>query len=97
MIAENPGITRQELAQGLNLSLMTVSNLVDILQGFDSLRFVNTDNRMKSGKNTRKVGRKADRISLNPDGHAWLALDLTDQHFRFTTLALDAERYWNSG
>lgn len=79
-------LTRYELAEGTNLSPMTISNLVDHLK---SCRVLDITTPTRPVGDRRSTGRKADLISLCTTRHAWLLLDLTAVHFRFCALALD--------
>jgi len=80
-------LTRQDLAEGAGLSLMTVTNLVDQLKRCHVLSFSTPV--PQAGPGRRNAGRKADQISLCKDRHAWIIVDLTEQHFRFCALALE--------
>lgn len=87
LFSVHPTLTRQELAQGTGLSLMTVTNLVDHLNRYHVLDFSAPAQQAAPG--LRNAGRKADQISLCTTRHAWLIIDLTDIYFRFSALALD--------
>ena len=80
-------LTRQDLAKGTGLSLMTVTNLVDHLNRYHVLDFSAPAQQAAPGY--RNAGRKADQISLCTARHAWLIIDLTDIYFRFSALSLD--------
>ncbi len=86
LFVSHPFITRQELADGSGLSLMTVTNLVDHLNRYGVLDFAAP--REESATGRKSAGRKADHISLSNTRHMWLVLDLTDEHFRFSALTL---------
>lgn len=88
MLCERPGVTRQALAEGTGLSLMSVSNLVDQLAGLEVLSFTPAPPKETPG-GRRSAGRKAELISLRKTGQAWLVFDLTDEFFRLTALSLD--------
>ncbi len=77
-----PAMTRQELAEFAGLSLMTVTNLVDLLKEQDVLRLTP----IHRGPVT---GRKADAISLRGDRKAWLVVDISNTRFRLTLLGFD--------
>jgi len=78
--------TRQFLAEETGLSLMTVTNLVDQLKEQQVLELSPVPR--CSGK-LRNSGRKAENISLRGCGHAWLIVDLSGKHFRYTLLGFD--------
>lgn len=88
MLRQHPAITRQALAEGTGLSLMSVSNLVEQLAGLDVLSFATAPAR-ETTQGRRSAGRKAELISLSREKQAWLIFDLTDEYFRLTALSLD--------
>lgn len=87
-------LTRQDLAEGTGLSLMTVTNLVDQLKRCHVLSF--SPPVPQTGPGRRNAGRKADQISLCKERHAWIIVDLTELHFRFCALALDLSCIYES-
>lgn len=78
--------TRQSLAEATGLSLMTVTNLVDQLKEQQVLDIAPVE---RSHEKKRVSGRKAENISLRGGGHAWLIVDLSGRHFRYTLLGFD--------
>lgn len=80
-------LTRQQLAEGTGLSVMTVTNLVDHLKRCRVLDFATPAR--QNGPGQKSTGRKAEAISLSTERHAWIILDLTKPHFHFQALALD--------
>lgn len=78
--------TRQSLAEATGLSLMTVTNLVDQLKEQQVLELSPV---ARCGNERPTSGRKAENISLRGSGHAWLIVDLSGRHFRYTLLGFD--------
>ena len=78
--------TRQSLAEATGLSLMTVTNLVDQLKEQRVLHLAPVP---RCGKDRPSSGRKAEHISLCGSNHAWLVIDLSGRHFRYTLLGFD--------
>ena len=78
--------TRHSLAEATGLSLMTVTNLVDQLKEQQVLELAPVP---RPGGERRISGRKAENISLCGGGHAWLIIDLSGKHFRYTLLGFD--------
>ncbi|MBR3796698.1 MAG: ROK family transcriptional regulator [Clostridia bacterium] len=78
--------TRQSLAEATGLSLMTVTNLVDQLKEQQVLELAPVP---RCGGDRHSSGRKAENISLRGSGHAWLIVDLSGKHFRYTLLGFD--------
>ena len=78
--------TRQSLAEATGLSLMTVTNLIDQLKEQEVLELVPV---ARSGAGKPASGRKAENISLSGARHAWLIVDLSGSHFRYTLLGFD--------
>ena len=78
--------TRQSLAEATGLSLMTVTNLVDQLKEQQVLELAPVP---RCGGERPSSGRKAENISLRGSGHAWLIVDLSGKHFRYTLLGFD--------
>ena len=78
--------TRQSLAEATGLSLMTVTNLVDQLKEQQVLELAPVP---RCGGERHSSGRKAENISLRGSGHAWLIVDLSGRHFRYTLLGFD--------
>ncbi len=87
LFAQRSPLTRQELAEGAELSLMSVSNLVEQLSGLNVLEFRAPT--CEEGCARRSAGRKADLISLDRTRNMWLVFDLTDEYLRFMALGLD--------
>lgn len=83
-LIRHPQMTRQALTEATGVSLMTVTNLIDVLREQQVLAFspVQRDGR-------KCYGRKAENISLRGDGHAWLILDLSGRRFRYTLMGFD--------
>lgn len=79
--------SRQTLAQETGLSLMTVTNLVDLFNAQQVLQSVTAPTKRVAGHSS--AGRKAELLSVRNDTHAWLVLDLTSEHFRMCLLSLD--------
>ena len=65
---------------------MTVTNLVDQLKEQQVLHLAPVP---RCGANRPSSGRKAENISLCGSGHAWLVIDLSGLHFRYTLLGFD--------
>lgn len=86
LLESAPSMTRQELAENSGLSLMTVTNLVDLLKEQDVLTLTPIQ-REESAK--RVSGRKADAISLRGDRKAWLIVNISSARFRMTLLGFD--------
>lgn len=78
--------TRQSLAEATGLSLMTVTNLVDQLKEQQVLRLSPVP---RGGKDKPSSGRKAENIAFCGSNHAWLIVDLSGRHFRYTLLGFD--------
>jgi len=76
-----PPMTRQEMAERTGLSLMSVTNLVDVLKEQDVLRL--TPLRRQS------MGRRAEAISLSGIRRAWLVLDISGREPRLLVLGFD--------
>ncbi len=79
-----PAMTRQELSEAAGLSLMTVTNLVDLLKEQEVLRLTP----IHRGPMT---GRKADAITLQGDRKAWLVVDISNMQFRLTLMGFDVQ------
>lgn len=82
LLTLSPAMTRQELAESAGLSLMTVTNLVDLLKEHEVLHLMP----IHRGQLT---GRKADAISLQGDRKAWLVVDISNTQFHLTLLGFD--------
>jgi len=81
-----PAMTRQELAEAAGLSLMTVTNLVDLLKEQGVLHF----NPIHRECVTRHpTGRKADAISLTGARKAWLLVDISNSLLTMTLVGFD--------
>lgn len=87
LFAQRSPLTRQELAEGAEVSLMSVTNLVEQLSGLNVLDFRAPTGEESGGR--RSAGRKADLISLDKTRNMWLVFDLTDEYLRFMALGLD--------
>ena len=74
-------MTRQEMAERTGLSLMSVTNLVDVLKERDVLRF--------TPLSRQGMGRRADAISLSGEKKAWLALDISGRVARLLLMGFD--------
>ncbi len=83
-----PAMTRQELADAAGLSLMTVTNLVELLkkQGVLALTPI-----MREEGGRPAHGRKADAISLCGKNKAWLVADISGMQFCLTLLGFDMQ------
>ncbi|GHU82949.1 hypothetical protein FACS1894196_2070 [Clostridia bacterium] len=81
-------VSRQALAEGTGLSLMSVSNLVDQLSTQQVLRGA-MQQREPEAPGHKPTGRKAELLSIREDKFAWIVLDLTSLHFRLIAVALD--------
>jgi len=84
LLSNTPEMTRNALAEQTGLSLMTVSNLVDLLKSHEVLSFATV---ARTGP--RASGRKAEIITLSSEKHAWLVLEISSQSLRFTLLGFD--------
>ncbi|MDR2505080.1 MAG: ROK family protein [Oscillospiraceae bacterium] len=89
LLTERQIMTRHEMAQATGLSLMTVTNLVDLLNETGQLDFVPAEPEQKAGR--KSVGRKAERISISKTKNAFCVIDLSEEFFRFTALRQDLE------
>ncbi|NLC44901.1 MAG: ROK family protein [Clostridiales bacterium] len=88
-IISNRGmIARSEIAKLSNLSLMTVSNIIDHLDRFDLILH-------ESKEETSMVGRKAELLSIKKDTKKLIVLDLTTLNFSFVALNLDLTLHHN--
>ncbi|GHU77258.1 ArsR family transcriptional regulator [Clostridia bacterium] len=79
-------MSRQALAESTGLSLMTVSNLIELFGVREAVRF----EPLPREPGQPSSGRRAESISIRTDKHLLFALDLTGRQFRLHTLALDA-------
>lgn len=84
LLSNTSEMTRNALAEEAGLSLMTVSNLVDLLKSYDVLSFTPV-----TRTEPRSSGRKAESIRLSGDTHAWLVLELNERKFRYTLIGFD--------
>mgnify|MGYP000918752746 CR=1 FL=1 len=82
IIVKEGRIARSEIAKLSNLSLMTVSNIVDHLDRFDIILH-------DSREQTSMVGRKAELLSINSSSRKIVIMDLTSLKFSFVVLNLD--------
>ena len=84
-----PAMTRQELADAAGLSLMTVTNLVELLkkQGVLHLTPIIREEGVRPAQ-----GRKADAITLCGDKKAWLVVDISGMQLRLTLLGFQVEK-----
>ena len=74
-ILSNKGmVARSEIAKLSNLSLMTVSNIIEHLDRFDLILH-------ESKETTSMVGRKAELLSVKKDTKKLIVLDLTTLKF----------------
>ncbi len=83
LLSHFSNMTRQSLSEHSGLSLMTVSNLVELLRSHDVLAFT----LMPHAQHTS--GRKAEIIRLSGQKHAWLILTLSERKFSFQLLGFD--------
>lgn len=74
-------MTRQEMAERTGLSLMSVTNLVDVLKEQSVLGF--------TPLSRQGMGRRADAISLSGEKKAWLALDISGREAKMLLLGFD--------
>lgn len=84
LLSNTPEMTRNALAEQTGLSLMTVSNLVDLLKSHEVLSFTTV-----AHTGPRASGRKAEILTLSSEKHAWLVLEINSQSLRFTLLGFD--------
>ena len=84
LLSNAPEMTRNALAEKAGLSLMTVSNLVEVLKSYGVLTFTPI-----TRTESRASGRKAENIALSGETHAWLVLEINSRKFRFTLLGFD--------
>lgn len=85
LLTLSPAMTRQELAEASGLSLMTVTNLVDLLKEQQVLTICQAQRQPA----VRVSGRKAEWISLCGDHKAWLMVDLSGRQFCLTLTGFD--------
>ncbi len=83
IVKEGP-TTRGRLAQATNLSLMTVSNVVENMINNDIIA-------VRSKKSAIGAGRKAELVDVVQDAHALLVLDLTEREFSHVVLGLNGK------
>lgn len=86
LLTLSPGTTRQELAEATGLSLMTVTNLVDLLKEQQVLTLCHAPRSISA---RRVSGRKAEAITLCGDHKAWLMADLSGSQFRLSLMGFD--------
>ncbi len=91
LLSAGPAMTRRELAHQSALSLMSVTNLVDLLKEQNVLSFGAVEH---TGPKRRGTGRRADSISLRSEGHAWLIVDISGRGFRFSLRGFDMSPLW---
>lgn len=82
VLSAGKAVTRQELARQTSLSLMTVSNLIDVLAAQGVLD-ISLDR-----KNAVSIGRPAERILLSEERHSLAVIDLTTSAFRCDHVSL---------
>lgn len=88
LLSHSPALTRQALSEASGLSLMTVTNLVELLKKQGVLQLTPIDR----GDSNRPVhGRKAEAITLSGEKKAWLIADISGLQFRLTLMAFDAQ------
>ena len=88
IIAEHSNITQGDIAKCSNLSLMTVSNIVEHLDRFHII--LNDDK-----ENTGMVGRRARLLSINSEIKKIIIIDLTSLRFEFIVLNLDLSIHYS--
>ena len=88
LLTQSPSMTRNELAEAADLSLMTVTNLIDLLKQQEVLCLTPIQ---REGKDRPAFGRKAEAISLRGDRKAWLVVDISNQQFTLTLMGFDAQ------
>ena len=87
LLTHSPAMTRQALSEASGLSLMTVTNLVELLKKQGVLQLTPIDR----GNSARPVhGRKAEAITLSGTKKAWLITDISGIQFRMTLMGFDA-------
>lgn len=91
LLSAGSAMTRRELARNSALSLMSVTNLVDLLKEQNVLSFDAVEH---TGPKRRCTGRRADSIFLRSEGHAWLIVDISGRGFRFSLRAFDMSPLW---
>lgn len=85
--------TRQTLSEKTNLSLMTVSNLVDTLQ--QNMAIGSYPLNSQAGTR-RAAGRRAEIIHPNRKHLCFLIIDLSDRFFRFSLWGVDGSMVYQS-
>lgn len=86
LLTLSPALTRQELAKSLDLSQMTMTNLVDFLKEQDVLHITPVQ---RDVTNRPAQGRKAEAITLCGDHKAWLLVDISSLQFSMTLTGFD--------
>lgn len=77
LVSATGPMTRSDMAKQSELSLMTITNLIDQLQ---ELRLV----RIENNKKDNKYGRKAQLITMDDEKHRILILDLAQRNFGYS-------------
>lgn len=88
LLTNSPALTRQALSEASGLSLMTVTNLVELLKKQGVLQLTPID-RGNGGRPTH--GRKAEAIALSGTKKAWLVADISGMQFRMTLMGFDMQ------
>lgn len=88
IIADKGKVTRSEIAKLSNLSLMTVSNIIDRLDRYDVILH-------ESKEETSMVGRKAELLAIKKDSKKLIIIDLTTLKFSYVVLNLDLSLAYN--
>ena len=88
LLTHSPALTRQALSESSGLSLMTVTNLVELLKKQGVLQLTPIDR----GDGSRPThGRKAEAITLSGTKKAWLVADISGIQFRMTLMGFDMQ------
>lgn len=85
VLIASPHSTRQEIARRTGLSLMSITNLVEQLSRNEAVVIEAAERAAEK----KKVGRKAERLSLNTDRGLWLVVDLAGLHFQHFLFSID--------
>ena len=80
-VAGQEEITRKEIADKTNLSLMSISKIIDELHEMEIVSF-------QYEKNDNKYGRKADLVTIDQNSRYILIIDLTQRNPIYTVLNL---------
>lgn len=92
LLTLSPAMTRQELAESAGLSLMTVTNLVDLLKERHVLEF---NQAARESTSRRLLGRKAEFITLSDDHAAWLVADISATQLHLSLMGFGMQPLWS--